>query len=374
MPLVAAKCTQCGANIEVDDTKEAGICKYCGTAFITEKAINNYVVNNTYNINNANIIIQSKNIDNLKKLGNDELKRHNYDKAYDYFGEALEIDGDDAECIFKRNIIDQLIDDSDDLAYMYITKILSNYYDDLCTSEYDCEKKNEVIMDASEQCEYVITSYYYKQKATCIVNGKMKTDRYAHFLLASRDTVWAINNLVTYEISLLEQIPELEKNIISQCDFAINVLMDETPKYKDLNNQYGCYTLRGTFADRCYESAEKIAELKNKITPYSLPSELVSPSKGGKGAEQNGCYVATCVYGSYDCPEVWTLRRFRDYTLDTTWYGRLFIKCYYAISPTIVKWFGETKCFKKFWKMRLDKMVSNLNNKGVENTSYTDKY
>ena len=49
MPLVAAKCTQCGANIEVDDTKEAGICKYCGTAFITEKAINNY---NTYITNN----------------------------------------------------------------------------------------------------------------------------------------------------------------------------------------------------------------------------------------------------------------------------------------------------------------------------------
>ncbi len=32
-----------------------------------------------------------------------------------------------------------------------------------------------------------------------------------------------------------------------------------------------------------------------------------------------GCYIATCVYGSYDCPQVWTLRRFRDYTLDETW-------------------------------------------------------
>ena len=42
MGFVAAKCTQCGANIEVDDTKEAGICKFCGTAFVTEKAINNY--------------------------------------------------------------------------------------------------------------------------------------------------------------------------------------------------------------------------------------------------------------------------------------------------------------------------------------------
>ena len=41
MALIPAKCTQCGANIEVDDTHEAGICKYCGTAFITEKAINN---------------------------------------------------------------------------------------------------------------------------------------------------------------------------------------------------------------------------------------------------------------------------------------------------------------------------------------------
>ena len=39
MALVPAKCTQCGGNIEVDDTHEAGICKFCGTPFVTEKAI-----------------------------------------------------------------------------------------------------------------------------------------------------------------------------------------------------------------------------------------------------------------------------------------------------------------------------------------------
>ena len=42
MALVPAICTQCGAQIEVDDTHEAGVCNHCGTAFITEKAINNY--------------------------------------------------------------------------------------------------------------------------------------------------------------------------------------------------------------------------------------------------------------------------------------------------------------------------------------------
>ena len=49
MGLVAARCTQCGAEIQVDDTRESGYCKYCGTQFITEKVINNY---NTYITNN----------------------------------------------------------------------------------------------------------------------------------------------------------------------------------------------------------------------------------------------------------------------------------------------------------------------------------
>ena len=87
----------------------------------------------------------------------------------------------------------------------------------------------------------------------------------------------------------------------------------------------------------------------------------------------SGCYVATCVYGSYDCPQVWTLRRYRDNTLGATWYGRAFIRTYYAISPTIVKWFGNTKWFKKMWKGKLDRMVSKLQEKGVEDTPYEDK-
>ena len=87
----------------------------------------------------------------------------------------------------------------------------------------------------------------------------------------------------------------------------------------------------------------------------------------------SGCYVATCVYGSYDCPQVWTLRRYRDDTLGSTWYGRLFIRTYYAISPTLVKWFGNTNWFKKLWKGKLDRMVAKLQSNGVEDTPYEDK-
>jgi len=46
---------------------------------------------------------------------------------------------------------------------------------------------------------------------------------------------------------------------------------------------------------------------------------------------------------------------------------------YYAISPTIVKWFGDTKWFKTMWQGKLDRMVSKLQAQGVEDTPYEDK-
>ncbi len=91
------------------------------------------------------------------------------------------------------------------------------------------------------------------------------------------------------------------------------------------------------------------------------------------GIDSGGCYIATCVYGSYDCPQVWTLRRFRDNTLAATWYGRTFIRLYYAVSPKLVKRFGQTNWFKRIWKGKLDGMVKRLREEGIEDTPYQDK-
>ena len=66
-------------------------------------------------------------------------------------------------------------------------------------------------------------------------------------------------------------------------------------------------------------------------------------------------------------------QRESDDTLAKTWYGRSFIHTYYAISPTLVRWFGHTDWFRKMWKHRLDKMVGDLRSKGVEDTLYQDK-
>lgn len=99
------------------------------------------------------------------------------------------------------------------------------------------------------------------------------------------------------------------------------------------------------------------------------PPPPTQPNSNSSG----GCYVATAVYGSYDCPQVWTLRRFRDEVLANSFAGRLFIRTYYTISPMLVKWFGHCAWFRNLWKPTLDRMVKKLNDNGTEDTPYCDR-
>ena len=89
-------------------------------------------------------------------------------------------------------------------------------------------------------------------------------------------------------------------------------------------------------------------------------------------AQKGGCYIATAVYGSYDCPQVWTLRRYRDFSLSRTAPGRLFVKLYYAASPALVKLFGKQRWFRSLWKKFLDRKVARLNARGFEDSPYRD--
>lgn len=74
MPLVPAKCPECGGNVVVDSEKDAWICDFCKTAFIVEKAINNFnTVNNVTNYVTNNIKADTVNLNNCKST-EQELK------------------------------------------------------------------------------------------------------------------------------------------------------------------------------------------------------------------------------------------------------------------------------------------------------------
>ncbi|MBQ3756907.1 MAG: hypothetical protein II873_07325 [Oscillospiraceae bacterium] len=119
--------------------------------------------------------------------------------------------------------------------------------------------------------------------------------------------------------------------------------------------------------------AKKYAQRILEIDPNNVEARrILAASMQKNQSSGGGCYVATAVYGSYDCPQVWTLRRYRDDVLAKSWYGRAFIRTYYAVSPVLVSWFGETEWFRSMWKPTLDQMVKCMNEKGVEGSPYQD--
>lgn len=128
--------------------------------------------------------------------------------------------------------------------------------------------------------------------------------------------------------------------------------------------------------------SEQLAGLPvERIHHFNMQSEAVASGEAvcgtpvletPKPAAKKGCYIATAVYGSYDCPEVRVLRRYRDIILKSTVCGRAFIRFYYAVSPTIVKLFGNTKYFNLFWRNVLDRFVAKLKNAGIGDGTYND--
>ncbi len=142
------------------------------------------------------------------------------------------------------------------------------------------------------------------------------------------------------------------------------------------------YSTEEGFIDRnkAIEYYKKAKEYGYEITDEEIAQKVENDIKQAtsftsfvKKETKKGCYVATCVYGSYDCPQVWTLRRFRDEMLAKSILGRLFIFIYYIVSPTVVKLFGKQQWFNKLFRAPLDKLVNTLREKGVENTPYNDK-
>jgi hypothetical protein len=115
---------------------------------------------------------------------------------------------------------------------------------------------------------------------------------------------------------------------------------------------------------------EDDGEFIDDLIAFDTANKYEESRNSGK---KNGCYIATCVYGSYDCPGVWTLRRFRDNVLRQHLWGRIFVRVYYRISPRLVEKYGSVNWFRRIWRRFLDFMVDTLREKGIEDTKYTDR-
>ena len=324
MPLVQAKCTNCGANLEINNTLDAAVCPYCGAAFIVEKAINNY---NTTNHINAGVV--------------------------NVYG------GNSADFVIRGGVLEKYNGAATEVVIPNSVKIIGDQ------AFYNCKGITSVVIPDSvkEIGRYAFNNCAELESVT-MANSVQKIG-----YCAFRDC----RSLTA--LTIPDSVREIDNDAFAGCSALTAIVIPASVQLIGIEAFYNCKSLRTVEFKgnpQCYSDAFS-------GTPYQEAKEREArrqwEAKRRQEAEQkSGCYIATAVYGSYDCPEVWTLRRFRDNTLDRTWYGRAFIRTYYAVSPTLVRWFGKGSWFQALFRPMLDRLVVRLQQNGVEDTAYQDKY
>ena len=366
----AIKCELCGSN---DVVKQDGlyVCQHCGTKYTVDEA-KKLMIEGTVDVRGTVKVDKSNEVYNLLKLAQEAISSVNGEEAYSYANRVLEIEPENAQAWFLRMKGVGLTAILKDLKVLEVIKAGNNaikfsnnelskdvyvYYLTKCLNDLRFCMNQLANTDAIKRV-YEANSRLNAFKAT---ENTLASDTIADIILKQVDNV----------VKLREFVP----NSLVSSDSEVSKLVGEVAKQwvyytNALNTRFNVYGAK--------LSDDYVAKYRNVLSMIKLGllEEMQNVIADEKISNQSSgqCYVATAVYGSYNCPQVWTLRRFRDSTLDETWYGRAFIKTYYAISPMLVKWFGETSWCKRFWRKPLDRLVARLKSKGIEDTPYQDKY
>ena len=369
-------CEMCGST---DLMKQDGVfvCQTCGTKYSVEEA-KKMMVEGTVDVTGSTVKVDtSDELANLYQLAHRAKIENNIENAAKYYDMILIKDPTSWEAAFYSVYYQALnckiiqiessvlsIQNSLDTVFALIS----------CHLTDEGEKKEackQVALSSIAAADVFFTSAKNTHDSSFrsfMQYGNQKL--YVEAVMEFRKRTLACGQLLTHLEGILRMLYPEDKDIREIALTALEKAATESfESYKETYNEYKVHIFKlSKFA--CDELADTIKKYY-KPDYTSLFETVKKPVK--PATPSGGCYVATAVYGSYDCPQVWTLRRFRDYTLAETWYGRAFIRTYYAISPTLVKWFGHTEWFKKMWKGKLDRMVANLNAEGVEDTPYEDR-
>lgn len=231
-------------------------------------------------------------------------------------------------------------------------------------------------------CENAIKAYKKARQYGALVEPQWMVEIYMLYLVAKD------NDEESTEISL-EDIKEILEEMVSEAKFSKQFYKDNFVEvYPEKCRECDNFLIYGHMAaldlyDRYHVPLTETQELKGKTIQIIKESNQHSAAEKREylslfseditgHSDGNGCYIATAVYGSYNCEQVWTLRRFRDDYLKKRLWGKAFIKFYYRVSPQLVVQYGNRMDVVALVKKMLDYFVTFLNKRGYSNERYTE--
>lgn len=425
MPIIESRCPSCGSNIEIKDKDKPVICPFCNNSFLYEENSNNYNVtsNVTNNIQAENVtIVQQSNESDFIIVAN-ELQKYQGLSAEVIIPDNVISIGEYAfnELNIKSVCIPSSVRQIKNFAFRSCQALTSIIFPNSVTTIgvgafQNCCSLTSIIIPKKVQ---VIAEYTF-DNCTSLSSITLHDD------ILSIDPEAFRNCISLTSISFPSKIQKLGHHVFRGCKSMTSVNLPDTISIIETGLFQDCESLNNVtipasvtqikswaFKNCCSLTSITIPNSINSIGPFAFNNcfklvDVYLPNKNinidytegfceaghisngfhdsgnsitfhypdgtsSNSGTKKGCYVATCVYGNYNCPQVWTLRRFRDQILAKKWYGRMFIKLYYTISPTIVRKFGRIKIFRSIFKFPLDRLITRLNENGISDSPYQDE-
>ena len=339
-------CEMCGSP---DLLKQEGVfvCQFCGAKYSVEEA-RKMMIEGTVEVAGTVRIDSSTQIDNLLILAKQAVENSNGDECIRYGDEILKYDINNWYGWFTKAV-----------GYENKATVAEPFNDEFISAINKALERTNKIDDKILICSHalskistMITSFdaYVNDKIWRGVPETLLTTKPIYVYAKTAREKINFDDLLSLDETLARKATELYYQIIF--------------KYRDPKDYVD---QRNTIASYAKGIPQYFIDDANNRLRYVVQNESQKRSKGG-------CYIATAVYGSYDCPQVWMLRRYRDYYLAAKWYGRAFIWTYYIVSPTVAKCFGKTEWFKRRWRGKLDAFIERLHADGVEDTPYEDVF
>lgn len=349
MSLVSAKCPNCGASIQVDNERKEAFCSYCGSKVIVQEAVQLVRIDNSGDINN------------YIEIAKTALESSNGEEAYKYANKVLELDSTNGDAwLIKMKALDFM----GTLQDLRISEIITT--GKLAMSKSDNTDIKKEVLEFYLQKNIAILNVCnmnmldYKgikdlYEANCAVDAFHATEN----TLAADSLCGLLMQDAESSIQLRRQISNEDVQGLDLTSLVVTlsqVWIEYTSAISTRFNAMG--------AQVNDEYTEKFRNILTEIKE-GLPEEEKAQIKSEsiQNPSPSACYIATAVYGSYDAPEVMVLRQFRDEVLLPTFFGRMFVKTYYKLSPPVANRLRNAKKINKFVRNILDKWVDHLQNK-----------
>lgn len=357
----AARCPSCSGEISLDPSKEKGFCMHCGSEIIVEEAIQNLKIDGISSFDKLLLVAE--------ELFNDK----SYADAYAYFDKCYSLDPDNGFVLFGRTISKGYILGYEEVEEAFkVVNLVKRAFSKTPESEIDMLKEKGGV-----QLNNLAVHFY--QRAKKKLEDQNANDKIALEKSKFDFISWAIASMyiLEYSMKLKPESARIQLNVWG-VSYYILTFLDKTKSYRIFNTKnlwsYSRFIksivpfeVLSDFDYNYHNPSVLMEKLNNKkqefLTIWNDDDQRQDKIKlidGDLTINKGACYIATAVYGDYDMRQVVTLRQYRDEVLLKSFFGRVFVKLYYIISPSIAKLLVGKDSINIFVRTALDYVVERI--------------